>query len=79
MVLSAIVLAAWIAANQRHVRRREQRSSEWSEDTARPDLWTSAAACVHCGAAGGLLELHGDEVHFTCLACGRTHQRETRA
>lgn len=79
LILAVVLLAAWIAANGRHLSRREQQSREWTADDDRPALWTSGAACVHCGTAGGLLELSGNDVHFTCLACGRSHVRETRA
>lgn len=79
LALGVVLLGAWIVASARHVSRREQQSSEWSAAGERPDLWTSGAACVHCGTPGGLLELTGEELHFTCLACGRSHVRETRA
>jgi hypothetical protein len=79
VAVGAVFVAAWMAANRRHLARREQQSSEWTGEAQRPDLWTSGAACVHCGATGGLLELRGDGAQYTCLACGRTHVRQTRA
>lgn len=79
LAMGVVFVAVWVAANRRHVDRREHQAAEWAEDEARPDLWTSSAACVHCGAPGGLLELKGDDTHFTCLACGKSHVRETRA
>ena len=73
------LLIWWYLANRRHVVRRERQTADWQDDTLRPDLWTSSAACVHCGASGGLLEVADDRVEFECLACGRRHVRETRA
>ena len=79
-VLGTLLFVVWAVANRRHLSRREQQSADWSADAAeRPDLWTSSAACVHCGVSGGLLELRDEAVHFTCLACGESHVRETRA
>lgn len=76
--VAVVLLALWFVTNQRHLARRERQTADWDEGAQRPDLWTSAAACIHCGAQGGLVELVGDEVTYTCLACGRTHVRETR-
>jgi hypothetical protein len=77
--LGLLLLAVWVVTNSRHVARREGQTADWQGDGERPDLWTSGAACVHCGASGGLLELVGDEVMFSCLACGRRSVRKTRS
>ena len=73
-----VLLVLWAVTNARHLARRERQTADWDGGEERPDLWTSSAACVHCGASGGLLELVGDDVTFSCLACGRRHVRETR-
>lgn len=78
-VLAMIYVASWIIASRRRVALRERQSREWTDSSQRPDLWTSEATCIHCGAAGGLLELKGGDTHFTCLACGKSHVRQTRA
>ncbi len=74
-----VLLLVWAVTNSRHVARRERQTADWEGGEERPDLWTSSAACVHCGAHGGLLELGGDDVTFSCLACGRRHVRESRS
>ena len=77
VVLGAVLLLGiWLAATSRHHRSRT--GSEWADGGERPDLWTSAARCVRCGADGGVLELQGDDVRFVCLRCGAHQQRETR-
>ena len=76
--LGVVLLVWWFITTRRHVDRRAGATAEWSEAAERPDLWTSSASCVHCGADGGLLELVGDRVQFECLSCGRRSVRETR-
>lgn len=72
------LVAAWAAANGRHVRRREGRGAEWDGADARADLWTSAARCPACGSRGGVLEVSGIGLEFVCLACGQRHNRDTK-
>ena len=78
LVVGALLIVAWAVASRRHLERRENQTAEWVGDE-RPDLWTSEAACVHCGVRGGLVEVEGAEVVHTCLSCGRRHVRSTRA
>jgi hypothetical protein len=68
--------ALWVLHTRRHNRRRAGQRSDWADAEVRPDLWTSAARCPHCRAAGGLLEHEAGELWFTCMACGRRHRRE---
>jgi hypothetical protein len=80
---AAALLALWIAANRRHLRRRSGASPEWSDAQERPDLWTSAARCPSCGRSGGVLSI-GEEpgaegLWFTCLHCRQRHRREGKA
>ena len=77
--VGVVLLVLWAVTNHRHLERRERQNTDWDVGAERPDLWTSSAACVHCGAHGGLLELVGDEVTFSCLACGRRHVRRSRS
>lgn len=79
VAVAAVMVVAWVVASRRHLDRRERATAEWENTDGRPDLWTSEGACVHCGAAGGLVEIVGDDVVFACLACGRRHVRQTRA
>ena len=74
--LAVTLLVVWVVTNARHVGRRG--AGEWSEGRERPDLWTSAARCVECGAQDGVLELQGDDVMYVCLRCGARTRRETR-
>lgn len=75
----AVLAVLWVLATRRHVDARDATPGEWEAGDERPDLWTSSARCIHCGASGGLLELAGNEVLFACLVCGRRHARSTRA
>lgn len=76
--VGGLLLALWLAATRTHLRRRQVQSGEW-DAADRPELWTSGARCPHCGAHGGLLEVEDEKLWFECLACGRRHQRQTRA
>ncbi len=78
IALSLVLLGWWVVASRRHAARREQQTADWQAGVQRPDLWTSSATCVHCGAQGGLLEVVDDALQFECLACGRRHARQTR-
>ncbi len=73
-----VLVAAWLAANRRHVRRRERSAAEWTDTDAHTDLWTSAARCPACGNRGGVLEVGGNGLEFVCLACGDRHARQNR-
>lgn len=79
LALGAVLVVAWVVASRRHLERRAQVSAEWDAGEQRPDLWTSEASCVHCGAKGGLVEAAGDSVVYLCLSCGQRHVRSTRA
>jgi hypothetical protein len=70
------LLALWVSANRRHVARRTEQTRDWGGAGDRPDLWTSAARCPNCAESGGRLSMMGDELWFTCLACGQRHRRE---
>ena len=72
------LVALWALFIVRHNRRRSAQTADWDGSGAKPDLWTSSATCIHCGASGGFLELRGDAVEFECLSCGRRHARSTR-
>ncbi len=78
-VAGVLLLLLWLGANRRHVARRGGASREWDGSERRPDLWTSAARCPNCGESGGLLSDDGEEVWFSCLACGQRHRRQNRA
>lgn len=77
IAVGVLLLIGWFVTNQQHIRRSSQRASEWDAGQ-RPDLWTSEATCVHCGARGGLLQVAGDSIEFECLTCGRRHSRDAR-
>ena len=79
MGLGLALMLWWVVINRRHVKRRESQTADWQDEAERPDLWTSSAACVHCGASGGTLHLAGDAVEFECLSCGKRHTRQSRA
>lgn len=76
---AAVLLALWVSATRRHIRRRDRQRADWEGEETAPRLWTSTAACPHCRAGGGLLSTEGGEVWFTCLSCGQRHRRETKA
>jgi hypothetical protein len=78
VVAGTVLVALWLATNQRLVRGRSGRAGEW-EGADRPELWTSAARCVRCRRGGGLLERDGETLWFTCLACGHRQRRTTKA
>jgi hypothetical protein len=77
-LIGLVLVVVWLAANRRHVQRREQRSAEWDDDSGRVDLWTSSARCPRCDQRGGLLERSGDLLEYVCLACGDRHARQER-
>ena len=77
-VASVALLVWWARSNQRHLDRRAPQSADWEAVDEELNLWTSQARCVHCGAAGGLLEKEGDRLFFACLGCGQRHERENR-
>ncbi|CAN5582105.1 MAG: hypothetical protein M3493_05420 [Actinomycetota bacterium] len=79
LVLGAALLALWFGSSRRYAAERARRSADWEGSGNKPELWTLAARCPHCGAHGGLLELEGDETWFVCLACRQRHRRQSRA
>jgi hypothetical protein len=77
-VVCIVLIGAWIFALRAHLRRKASRAAEWDGAGDRPDLWTSSARCLSCGAGGGVLEEHEDGLWFVCLRCGHRQQRHTR-
>jgi hypothetical protein len=77
-VVCIVLIGAWILALRAHLRRQASRAAEWDGAGDRPDLWTSGARCVSCGAGGGVLEEHGGDLWFVCLRCGHRLRRHTR-
>ena len=79
LVAGLALVVLWAVTNERHLARRGAQSADWDTDEHELDLWTSAARCLHCGAAGGLLEKEEARLFFACLSCGKRHEREHRA
>lgn len=79
-VAVVVLLGAWLLALRAHLRRRGRRPAEWDDGGARRrlDLWTSSARCLSCGAGGGVIERHDDELWFVCMRCGHHQARRTR-
>ncbi len=77
--LGGVLLAVWLAATRRELRRGSAPDAEWGNVTDAPRLWTSAARCPGCSASGGVLSKAGETLWFDCLACGQRHRRETKA
>jgi hypothetical protein len=76
--VGVLLLVLWWGATRRHLRRREPQMADWAGVEIRPELWTSSARCLTCGATGGVLDELDGELWFTCLACGQRHRREQR-
>lgn len=76
VLASAALIGAWVVALRAHLGRTSA-DTEWDGAEERPHLWTSAARCLHCGGAGGVVDEHDGHV-FICLRCGRRRERRTR-
>ena len=79
LVAGVALAALWAGATQRHLDRRERAHADWDGTDGQTRLWTTSARCPACARQGGLLEMHGQVPWFTCLGCGATHARETKA
>lgn len=80
LAVGTVVLAClWCGANRRHNARRAGVADEWSGGDGGTRLWTTAARCLTCAHSGGLVEVVGDGLRFTCMACGERHHRTDRA
>ncbi len=76
--VGAFLSVLWVSHLRRDLRRRGGRSAEWEGLSDHGDLWTSAARCPECHAAGALLSREDDVLWHTCMACGHHHTRQTR-
>lgn len=76
-VAVVLLLGAWLLALRAHLRRQARRESDWRDARQRPDLWTSTARCLACGAGGGVLERDDDQLWYVCMRCG--HRQPRRA
>jgi predicted RNA-binding Zn-ribbon protein involved in translation (DUF1610 family) len=77
-VVGIVLIGAWLLALRAQLRRQASRAAEWEGATNRPDLWTSTARCLSCGAGGGVIEEHDGALWFVCLRCGQREIRRTR-
>lgn len=76
-VVGVLLIGAWVLALRAHLRRQRVRDAEWRETQQRLDLWTSSARCLSCGAGGGVLERHDDQLWFVCMRCGHRQPRRS--
>lgn len=77
-VAGLVLIGAWMLALRAHLRRQASRAAEWDGAAERPDLWTSSARCLSCGAGGGVIEDHDNVLWHVCLRCGERKMRQTR-
>jgi hypothetical protein len=77
-VVGVVLIGAWILALRAQLRRQASRAAEWEGAGDRPDLWTSSARCLTCGASGGVIEERDGALWFVCLRCGQRQMRRTR-
>ena len=78
-IAGAVVLVVlWVVHLRRDLRRRAGRAAEFEGVEGRGTLWTTAARCPDCHAAGALLSEEAGQLWHTCLARGHRHRRETR-
>lgn len=76
-VAVVLLVSAWLLALRAHLRRQRDHATDWQDAQQRPDLWTSSARCVSCGAGGGVLERDDDRLWFVCMRCGHRQARST--